>query len=115
VERAPPRIAAGAAKHGDASLIAATSVVSGTVQRSVVFEGTEIRRGAEVIEAVILPGAVIGAGSRLRGVIVDGGCRVPEGTVIDRSAGGAVPFDRLKPAVVTREVASAPELACAVA
>jgi hypothetical protein len=30
---------------------------------------------------------VIGAGSRLHGVIVDAGYRVPEGTVIERYAG----------------------------
>jgi hypothetical protein len=33
---------------------------------------------------VVLAGAVIGAGSRLRGVIVDAAYRVPEGTVIER-------------------------------
>jgi ADP-glucose pyrophosphorylase len=88
------------------------------VQRSVVFAGAEIRRGAEVADTVILPEAVIGAGCRLRGVIVDSGCRVPEGTVIDRSAGGTVPIERLTPMVLTGDVAaevSVPDLACAFA
>jgi ADP-glucose pyrophosphorylase len=86
------------------------------VQRSVVFAGAEIRRGAEVADAVILPEAVIGAGCRLRGVVVDSGCRVAEGTVIDRSAGGTVPIERLKPMVLTGDVVaegSVPDLACA--
>jgi glucose-1-phosphate adenylyltransferase len=118
--RAPRMIAGTAAKHGgaaDGSLIGATVTIRGTAQRSVVFDGAEVHRGAEVFDSVILPGAVIGSGCRLRGVIVDRGCRVPEGTVIDRSAGGAVPFDRLKPSVVTRDVAEtcAPDRACALA
>jgi ADP-glucose pyrophosphorylase len=51
------------------------------------FDGAEVARGARVTESVVLPGAVIGAGSRLQGVIVDAGYRVAEGTVIERFAG----------------------------
>jgi glucose-1-phosphate adenylyltransferase len=115
VTRGRPARGLGAA--GD-SLIAGACAVRGMVQRSVVFDGAEIRRGAEVADTVILPEAVIGAGCRLRGVIVDSGCRVPEGTVIDRSAGGTVPIERLKPMVLTGDVAaqgSVPDLACAFA
>jgi glucose-1-phosphate adenylyltransferase len=100
------------------SLIAGGCTVRGMVQRSVVFAGAEIRRGAEVADAVILPEAVIGAGCRLRGVVVDSGCRVPEGTVIDRSAGGTVPIERLKPMVLTADIAaegSVSDLKCAFA
>jgi glucose-1-phosphate adenylyltransferase len=100
---APRLIVSDAAKRGPASrsLIAHDCAINGAVQRSAIFEGVEIRRGSEVVDAVILPGAVIGAGCRLRGVVVDAGCRVPEGTVIDRSAGGTVPTERLKPLVLT--------------
>jgi glucose-1-phosphate adenylyltransferase len=87
------------------SLIAATCAANGTVERSVIFDGAEIRRGSEIVDAVILPGAVVGAGCRLRGVIVDSGCRVPDGTVIDRSADGKVPTERLKPLVLTGDIA----------
>ena len=118
-ERAPSTIAGGG-RLGAAgeSLMAGACTVKGVVRRSVVFDGAEIRRGAEVADAVILPEAVIGAGCRLRGVIVDSGCRVPEGTVIDRSAGGMVPIERLKPMVLTGNVAaevSVPDVACAFA
>jgi glucose-1-phosphate adenylyltransferase len=118
--RSPRMIArspAGRFGAADDSLIAAGCTVKGTVRRSVLFAGAEVGRGAEVVDSVILPGAVVGAGCRLQGVIVDSGCRVPGGTVIDRSAGGTVPFERLKPVVVTREIAetSAPDLACALA
>jgi ADP-glucose pyrophosphorylase len=114
------RLAAASARPVEAvgdSLIAATSIVRGTARRSVVFDRAEIRRGAEVVDSVILPGAVIGTGCRLRGVIVDSRCQIPDGTVVDRSAGGAVPSARLNPTVLTGHVteASVAELACAVA
>ena len=57
--------------------------IAGHVSRSVLCHGVEVARGARLYECVVLPGAVVGAGSRLRGVIVDAGYRVPEGTVID--------------------------------
>jgi glucose-1-phosphate adenylyltransferase len=57
--------------------------IAGDVSRCVLFDGVEVGRGAEVSDSVVLPGAVIGAGSRLRGVIVDEAYRVPEGTVIE--------------------------------
>ncbi|HEY3516995.1 MAG TPA: sugar phosphate nucleotidyltransferase, partial [Gammaproteobacteria bacterium] len=119
--RAPQKFGSGRAtgRGGWAadSLIAGTGTVRGTVQRSVVFEGAEICRGADVADTVILPGAVIGAGCRLRGVIVNSGCRVPDRTVIDRSAGGTVPIGQLKPMVLTHDAgeASAPDLARALA
>ena len=99
-----PRLRAGQdAARVEASLLAADCSVRGTVRRSVLFGGVEVRRGTEIEEAVILPGAVVGAGCRLRGVIVDSGCRIPDGTVIDRSVLGAVRAGPSEPAVVTAE------------
>jgi glucose-1-phosphate adenylyltransferase len=95
--------AARARRNVESSLLAADCTAGGAVRRSVLFEGVEIRRGAEVTDAVILPGAVIGSGCRLRGVIVGGGCRIPDRTVIDRSKSGGVRGGRLQPAVVTAE------------
>jgi glucose-1-phosphate adenylyltransferase len=68
------------------SIVAANCRIAGQLQHSVVCADVEIGRGAKVAETVVLPGAAIGAGSRLRGVIVDAGYRVPEGTVIERFA-----------------------------
>jgi glucose-1-phosphate adenylyltransferase len=67
------------------SVVAAKTRVSGQLARSVAFDGVEIGRGASVVESVLLPGAVVGAGSRLHGVIVDAGYRVPEGTVLEQN------------------------------
>jgi glucose-1-phosphate adenylyltransferase len=69
------------------SLLPRNCNVAGQVARCVLFDGAEVARGAKVTESVVLPGAVVGAGSRLHGVIVDAGCRVAEGTVIERFAG----------------------------
>jgi glucose-1-phosphate adenylyltransferase len=59
--------------------------IGGHVARSVLSADVVVRRGATVADTVALPGAVIGARSRLRGVIVDAGCHVAEGTIVERS------------------------------
>jgi glucose-1-phosphate adenylyltransferase len=69
------------------SIVPAGCAVAGQVLRTVLANDVEVGRGVQVTESVVLPGAVIGAGSRLRGVIVDSGYRVPEGTVIERFGG----------------------------
>jgi ADP-glucose pyrophosphorylase len=58
----------------------------------VLFDGVEIGRGATVVDSVVLPGARIGAGSRLRGVIVDADFCVPDGAVLERTATGTEPL-----------------------
>jgi glucose-1-phosphate adenylyltransferase len=85
----PPRIIArrGTTAAGgtvEQSIVPAKGRVAGKVTRSVLFDAVEIEGGAEVREAVVLPGAVVGARSRLRGVIVDAGYRVPDDTVVER-------------------------------
>jgi ADP-glucose pyrophosphorylase len=51
-----------------------------------------VAEGAAVAESVLLPGAVIGTNSRLRGVIVDAGYHVPAGTVVERDAASVGPL-----------------------
>jgi glucose-1-phosphate adenylyltransferase len=82
---APTATAAGGTVED--SLVASKCSIGGQVVHSVLSEGAEVARGARVTESVVLPGAVIGAGSRLRGVIVDSGYRVPDGTLLERFAG----------------------------
>jgi glucose-1-phosphate adenylyltransferase len=98
-------------------LVGGDCKVDGTLRRSVLFDGVEIGRGAEVADAVILPRATVGARCRLRGVIIDSGCRVPDGTVIDRTARGTVPVELIQPSVLTagdvRDVFAEPGYAAA--
>jgi glucose-1-phosphate adenylyltransferase len=65
------------------SLVAGGCIVSGSVvRRSVLFTGVTIQSFCTVEEAVVLPGAVIGQGCRLRRVVLDEGCHLPDGMVI---------------------------------
>jgi glucose-1-phosphate adenylyltransferase len=84
----------------DNSLLAGDCSIAGTVEHCVVSRGVEIGRNAAVSHAVILPGAMIGAGCRLRGVIVDAGCRVPDGTVIEQSVPHAICCEAFEPIVL---------------
>jgi len=71
-----------------------------TVHRSVLFEQAMVAPNASVLNAVILPHAVIGHDSRLSGVVVDAGVYVPPGTVIDATRRGA---DTHTPILITAD------------
>lgn len=77
------------------AITAAGCEIAGHVTRSVLAADVAVGRGASVSDTVALPGAIIGARSRLKGVIVDAGCYVAEGTVVERHA------DRGEPPVLT--------------
>lgn len=65
------------------SLVAGGCMISGsTVRRCVLFTGVHIHSFCSIEDSVILPGADIGARCRLRKVVVDEGCKIPEGMVI---------------------------------
>jgi len=99
---------------GGRSLIADGSAIDGLVDRSVVFQGVRLGRGSIVESSVVLPGAVIGRNCRLSGAIVDGGCRVPDETVIDAAWSGRAAAGRDEPVVLTNaDFASVPLHACA--
>jgi glucose-1-phosphate adenylyltransferase len=65
------------------SLVGGGCLVSGaTVRRSVLFKEVRIHSFCHIDNSVILPGADIGARCRLRKVVIDEGCRLPEGMTI---------------------------------
>lgn len=84
------------------SLVSSGCIVSGAlVRRSVLFTGAQVHSYSQVEDTVVLPGADIGRHCHLRKVVVDEGCRIPEGmsigwdTSVDtrhfyRSPGGVV-------------------------
>jgi glucose-1-phosphate adenylyltransferase len=84
-EQLPPaRLLAGSTRHGTVtnSLLAGGVVVRGAnVSNSVLATNVHVADGSELNEAVVLPGAHIGANCRLHRVIVDSGVHVPDGTV----------------------------------
>ena len=52
------------------------------VRGSLLFTGTRGHAGAQLEEAVVLPGVEVARSARLRKVIVDRGVRIPEGLVV---------------------------------
>jgi glucose-1-phosphate adenylyltransferase len=65
------------------SIVSGGCVISGSpVKRSVLFSKVRINSYCSVEGSVLLPGVQLGRHSRLHNVIVDEGCRIPQGTVI---------------------------------
>ncbi|HEY1260878.1 MAG TPA: glucose-1-phosphate adenylyltransferase [Stellaceae bacterium] len=82
------------------SMVSGGCIVSGaTVRRSLLFSNCRVNSYAQTREAVLLPDVDVGRHARLTKVVIDRGCRVPEGLVVgedpvldakrfDRSDGG---------------------------
>jgi glucose-1-phosphate adenylyltransferase len=65
------------------SLVSGGCIISGAhVQRSVLFSKVHVHSYAEVQDAVLLPSVDVGRHCRLRKVVVDKGCVIPEGMTI---------------------------------
>ena len=64
------------------SMVSGGCIVSGsTLRNCILFSSVRVHSYCEISEAVILPDVTIGRGAKLRRVIVDQGCRIPEGLV----------------------------------
>jgi glucose-1-phosphate adenylyltransferase len=82
------------------SMVSGGCIISGaTVRKSLLFSNCRVNSFAQTREAVLLPDVDVGRHARLRKVVVDRGCQIPEGLVIGedpeldarrftRSAGG---------------------------
>jgi glucose-1-phosphate adenylyltransferase len=69
------------------SLVCDGCIVSGAlVRRSILFHSVRVGEGSTVEDSVVLPGARIGRDVRLRRVIVDKGCVLPDGLRIGFNA-----------------------------
>jgi glucose-1-phosphate adenylyltransferase len=64
------------------SMVTDGSVVEGTVDFSVIFEGVKIEPGATVTDSIIMPGSVIKSGAIVEYAIVGENCIVGEGAQI---------------------------------
>jgi len=80
-------------KGGEKGCQVDNSMVSGgcVIQRSnldttILFSNVKVQDGCSLQGVLALPGCEIGAGSRLRNVILDNACRIPEGSVIGENA-----------------------------
>jgi glucose-1-phosphate adenylyltransferase len=69
------------------SVVSGGCIVSGgALYRTVLFTGVRVHSHAEVVDAVILPYAEIGASARLSKVVLDRGVRIPGGLVVGEDA-----------------------------
>jgi len=68
------------------SLVSGGCIVSGRTFRSVLFSSVRVHSYASVEWSVLLPEVQVGRGARLHRVVVDRGCRIPDGLVIGEDA-----------------------------
>jgi glucose-1-phosphate adenylyltransferase len=65
------------------SLVSGGCIVSGaSLRRSLLFTGVRVNSFSTVENAVVLPYVEVGRSARLRNVVIDRGCRIPEGLVV---------------------------------
>ena len=89
------------------SLVSGGCIVSGTVERSVLFSQARVHSYARVGWSVLLPKVEVGRGARLHRAVVDRGCTIPDGMVIgEDAAADAARFHRTDSGItlVTREM-----------
>lgn len=93
------------------TIISGGCIVSGSqVRNSVLFSGVRVHSFCEIADAVLLPDTQIGRHCRLRKVVIDRGCVLPEGLVVGEDAAlDAQRFERTDTGVVlvTRDMLTA--------
>ncbi len=84
------------------SMVSGGCIVSGArVERSLLFSSVRVNSFARTSEAVVLPEVDIGRHARLTKVVIDRGCRIPEGLVVGEDpAADAARFYRSEGGVV---------------
>jgi glucose-1-phosphate adenylyltransferase len=69
------------------SMVAGGTIISGaSVERSLLFTNVFVHSYSSIQDSVILPDVSVGRHSRLRRVVVDKGCELPEGLVVGEDA-----------------------------
>ncbi|MBU1360577.1 MAG: glucose-1-phosphate adenylyltransferase [Gammaproteobacteria bacterium] len=90
------------------TIVSGGCIVTGSkVSSSVLFSGVRIDSFSEIDQAVLLPDVEVCRGAKLRKVVVDRGCVIPEGMVVGADpAADAARFERTESGVVliTREM-----------
>lgn len=64
------------------SSVSAGCILSGHVEKSLLFSNCRVHSYSRVMEGVLLPEVVIGRHARLNRVVVDRGCVIPDGLVV---------------------------------
>ena len=65
------------------SMVSGGCIISGAyLRRSLLFSNVYVKSFSKLVDCVVLPDVEIGEHCRLTKVVVDKGCRIPDGTVI---------------------------------
>ena len=72
--------------HASESLVSDGCIISGAVDRSVLFSGVRVKSLASIGFSVLLPGVQVGRGARLQRVIVDRNAQIPPDLVVGEDA-----------------------------
>jgi glucose-1-phosphate adenylyltransferase len=69
------------------SIVSSGCIISGSiVRRSLLFNRVRVHSFCTVKDAVILPDVIVGRNARLQKVVVDRGCKIPEGLVVGENS-----------------------------
>src|SRR5690606_32023582 len=68
------------------STVSGGCIISGRLDRSLLFSKCRVHSYAQVTESVLLPAVEIGRGARLNRCVVDHGCVIPDGLVVGEDA-----------------------------
>jgi glucose-1-phosphate adenylyltransferase len=68
------------------SLVSSGCIVSGQIDRSLMFSGVRVHSHARINWSVLLPHVQVGRGARISRAVVDRGCVIPDGVVIGEDA-----------------------------
>jgi glucose-1-phosphate adenylyltransferase len=68
------------------SLVSGGNIISGTVNRSVLYSSVRVHSYARVEWSVLLPQVVIGRHAKINRAVIDRGCVIPDGMVIGENA-----------------------------
>ncbi len=95
------------------SMVSGGCIISGALDRSLLFSQCRVHSYASVENSVLLPSVDVGRGARLNKCVIDHGCRIPDGMVIGENAElDARRFHRTDRGVtlVTRRMLESPEV-----
>ncbi|MFZ9479776.1 MAG: sugar phosphate nucleotidyltransferase, partial [Steroidobacteraceae bacterium] len=71
-------------RRGEAieSMVSGGCIISGHVERSLLFSNVRVHSHSRVSWSVVLPNVQIGRGARISRAVIDRGCQIPDGMVI---------------------------------
>jgi glucose-1-phosphate adenylyltransferase len=75
-------------RRGEAieSMVSGGCIISGHVERSLLFSNVRVHSHARVHWSVVLPNVQIGRGARVTRAVIDRGCQIPDGMIIGEDA-----------------------------